>query len=160
MHGKILFLVLTLLFSVSFLLHSAELKRPPEPKQTPSSYGRTRTEMEGVLQRIRAKMSYSWMRSNEYFRQMAASFEEKAAADTKTIQIKASAQSEELKQKLNQSKEELGVKAYETYKKSDAVADEISRKTAKVKEEIEAMGKEFYKEASKEVEKNVDSLRK
>ncbi|OQA86474.1 MAG: hypothetical protein BWY31_01322 [Lentisphaerae bacterium ADurb.Bin242] len=160
MSGKTTLLVFILLFCILFPLRSAEPKRTPEPAQTPSAYDRTRMEVDSVLQRVRAKISYSWMRSNEYFRQMVASFEEKAAADTRKVRIKTSAQSEELKKKLNQSKTELGWKAYDMYRKSDAVADEISRKTAKVKEEIEEMGKEFYKEASKEVEKNVDSLRK
>jgi len=160
MSGKTALLVIALLFCALPPLQAAGQKRTPEQKQAPSAYDRTRMEMNSVFQRVNARISYSWMRSNEYFRQMVASFEEKAAADARNIQLKTSAQSDELKKKFIQSKDELSEKAGDMYKKSDAVSDEISRKTAKVKGEIEEMGKEFYKEASKEVEKNVDSLRK
>ncbi len=160
MSGKTALLAIALLFCALPPLQSAEQKRTSELKQTPSAYDRTRMEMTSVFQRVRARVSYSCMRSNEYFRQMVASFEEKAATDARNIQLKTAVQSDELKKKFTQSKEELSEKAGEMYKKSDAVSDEISRKTAKVKEEIKEMGKDFYKEASKEVEKNVDSLRK
>lgn len=160
MSGKTALLMIALLFCALPPLQAAEQKQKTELKQTPSAYDRTRTEMTSAFQRVRARISYSCMRSNEYFHQMIASFEEKAAADVRNIQRKTSVQSDELKKKFTQSKEELSEKAGEMYKKSDAVSDEISRKTAKVKEEIEEMGKDFYKEASKEVEKNVDSLRK
>ncbi len=160
MSGKTALLAIALLFCAFPPLPAAEKKQTPELKQTPSAYDRTRTEMTGVFQQVRARVSYSCMRSNEYFRLMVASFGEKAAEDARNIQLKTSAQSGELKKKFIQSKEELSEKAGEMYKKSDAVSDEISRKTARVKDEIEEMGKEFYKEASKEVEKNVDSLRK
>lgn len=152
MSGKTTFLVLILLFGVLFPLRSTE------PKQT--AYDRTRMEVDSVLQRVRAKISYSWMRSNEYFRQMVASFEEKASSETRSVQLKTAVQTDEFKKKLHQSKKELTGKANDLYKKSDAVSDDISKKTAKVKEEIEEMGKQFYKEASKEVGKTVDSLQK
>lgn len=151
MSGKTSLLVFLLLFCVFFPLYSAPVQ----------AFNQTRTEVDGVLQRVRAKISYSWMRSNEYFRLMVASAGEKVVTETDVIRSRTSVKAGEFKKKALESKEEVVEKTQTFYKKqSDSISNDISEKTARVKEEIKEMGDKVYDNASQEVGKTVDSFKK
>lgn len=152
MAGKTTFLIVFLLLAGGlFSLHAG-----PE-----RFLAQARLETDGVLQRIRAKISYSWMQSKEYFRLMVASIEETAASKVRGVQTQTAVRTGEIKRKFRESKEDLYEKTRSfCQEQSDSVSDDVAEKTARVKEEIREMGKQYYEDASREVGRTVDNFRK
>ena len=156
-------LLLIFLLNVSGSLLSADEKPPvsqPDPKnvqtQTVSPKEETKshyfqdsgTQVDGLVNRIRFKISYSWEKSAEYFRLACSSVTDNAAAKGRDIKAHADSQKDELLERGKQAVRESTRQAMQ----------DLSGKGEELRQDLNKMGREFKDEASKEVRENTDKF--
>ena len=156
-------LLFIFLLNAGDLMLSAEEKPPasqPDPKntqpQTVSPKGETKShyfqdsgsQVDGLVNRIHFKISYSWDKSAEYFRLACSSITDNAAAKGRDIKAHADSKKDELLERGKQAVRESTRQAMQN----------LSGKGEELRQDLNKMGREFKDEASKEVRENTDKF--
>lgn len=155
---KIIPLLFLFLLNTGFLMLSADEKESSAPDGQKNHASRPEKEshyfqdsgsrMDGLVDRIRFKISYSWDKSAEYFRLACSSITDNASAKGRDLKAHAESKKDELMEKSRQAVRETTKQTMQS----------ISGKGEEIKQDLDKMGREIKDETSKEIRENTDKL--
>ena len=157
---KIIPLLFLLLLNAGFLMLSADEEKPVGPAGQKTTSARPEKEshyfqdsgsrVDGLVDRIRFKISYSWEKSAEYFRLACSSIKDNAVLKGRDIKAHAEGKKDDLMEKSRQAVRET----------TEQTMQNISGKGEEIKQDLNKMGREIKDETAKEIRENTDKLLK
>ena len=164
-------LIVFLLFScIFFLCAQAPAPVPAQERMLkPDAFGQTGREVDGFLERVRGKISYSWFKCREHFSLMFTAVGDKSKQGERDLRTRARLKTGELSEQALDFGREVGKKALDFgretrekgedfyQEKSGAFSDDIEEKTRRIQEELRSAGSELQKDTSKRVDDAADA---
>ena len=151
--------VMMLLLNIfSLSAQTQEFSPPPSPRY--NAFQQTGQEVDGFLERVRGKVSYSWFKCREHFRLMFTAVGDKSKYGEQDLKVRARLKTEEFSEQAVQFGQEVREKAVEFgrdtrkkgesfyQQKSDEVVDDIAEKTRRIQEELRNTGTGLYHDTS------------
>lgn len=138
-----------LLCAGSFFVRSAETAPAETAEPVRSRYFQdSGSQVDSLIDRIRFKISYSWMKSGEYLRLAFSSVPDSLPAKQRDVQARFEIKKDELVEQGKEAVRGAAGKAAET----------ISEKSGELKEDLSKAGSEIADEARKEIREKTDKL--
>ena len=138
----------------SFFVRSDEPKpdmpKPGATEQTPQSsyFQDSGSQVDRLVDRIRFKIAYSWMKSGEYLRLAFSSVPDSLPAKQRDAEARIKIKTDELVEKGKDAVREAAGKA----------ADTVSEKGVELKKDLEKTGSEIVGEADREIRQKTDKI--
>ncbi|MBQ9338184.1 MAG: hypothetical protein IJS14_12910 [Lentisphaeria bacterium] len=150
--------VLAILFCAGSFFVRAEETKPSGEKpagteqseQSPQSryFQDSGSQVDRLVDRIRFKIAYSWMKSGEYFRLAFSSVPDSLPAKQRDVQSRIEIKKDEL---VEQGKEAVRSAAGQA-------ADKIAEKGAELKDDLGKAGSEIVEETRKDIKEKTDKI--
>ena len=147
--------VLAILFCAGSFFVRAEETGPSgqqpagtEPAARSRYFQDSGSRVDNLIDRIRFKISYSWMKSGEYLRLAFSSVPDSLPAKQRDVQSRIEIKKDEL---IEQGKEAVRGAA-------DKAAETFSEKSGELKEDLSKAGSEIVDGARKEIRENTDKF--